>query len=174
MKYAMWAAAVGAGLASVLAIQPAAVGADEKITFPADYAQTMTNYLSLDRTQDPDQVIRLFANAKALDAAKAGQPLPEGSTIVAEVYKAKLDKDGKVIVRSLGQRVRDKLALIAVMQKRGEGFGKDLPTELQNNGWDFAAFKPDGSDAGKDLNKCRACHAPLTDTQHLFSIEHMH
>jgi len=173
MKYAIWTVAVVAALGSVLALQPAAVGADEKITFPADYAQTLKNYLSLDRTQDPDQIIRLFANEKALEAAKAGQPLPEGSTIVAEVYKAKLDKDGNVIVSTLGRRIRDKLALIAVMQKRGEGFGKDLPEELQNNGWDFAAFKPDGSDAGKDLNKCRACHAPLKDTQHLFSIEHM-
>jgi hypothetical protein len=174
MKFAMPATVAAAALGILLALpRPAAVGADEQISFPADYAQTFENYLSLDRTQDPDQVIRLFANATALEAAKAGQPLPEGSTIVAEVYKAKLDKDGKVIVSALDRRIRDKLALIAVMQKRGEGFGKDLPAELQNNGWDFAAFKPDGTHADKDLNKCRACHAPLKDTQHLFSIEHM-
>ena len=161
-------------LGTCLALSPVwKAQAEEKIAFPADYAQTYTNYLSLDRTQDPDQVMRLFANKAAIDAAKAGQPLPEGSVIVGEVYKAKVDKDGKAILSSLGRRIRDKMVLIGVMQKRGDGFGKDLPAELQNNGWDFAAFKPDGSDAGKDLNTCRACHAPLKDTQHVFSLEHL-
>jgi len=175
MKFAMWTAVAIAALGVLVALsRPGAVRADEHIAFPADYAQTFKNYLSLDRTQNPDQIMRLFANAPALEAAKAGQPLPEGSMIVAEVYKAKVDEDGKAIVSSLGRRIRDKLAMIAVMEKQGEGFGKDLPAELQNDGWDFAAFKPDGSDAGKDLNECRACHAPLKDTQHLFSIEHMH
>ena len=174
MKFAMRTAMTVAALGVWLVLPPpAAVKAEDQVAFPADYSQTFKNYLSLDRTQNEDQIIRLFANALALEAAKAGQPLPEGSVIVGEVYKAKVDKDGKPIVSALGQRISDKLALIAVMEKRGEGFGKDLPEELQNNGWEFAAFKPDGTDAGKDLNQCRTCHAPLKDTQHLFSIEHM-
>lgn len=179
MKRSMW------GLAGVLALAAGAwvmvpgsaeVKADDaKIAFPADYAKTFENYLSLDRTQNEDQVMRMFGNNVALGAARADKPLPEGSVLVGEVYKAKLDKDGKVITSALGQRIRDKLALIVVMQKRGADFGKDFPEELQNEGWDFAAFKPDGSVAeNKDLNECRACHAPLKDTQHLFSIEHMH
>ena len=164
--------AVAATLGFYLAWSPP-VRADDGIPFPADYATTFENYLSLDRVQNDDQIIRLFANKAAMEAARAGKPLPDGSIIVGEVYKAKLDAEGKPIVSSLGRRVRDKLALIAVMQMQGDKFGQDLPAELQNNGWDFAAFKPDGSDAGKDLNQCRACHAPLVDTQHLFSIEHM-
>ena len=100
------------------------------------------------------------------------QTQADGSVIVGEIYKARLDKDGKPVVSTLGRKIRDKLAVIAVMERR-DGFGKDLPQELQNDGWDFAAFKPDGSSAGKDLNQCRACHAPLTDTQHLFSLQHM-
>lgn len=178
MKHSKW------GLAGLLALAagawamvpaPVAVKADDaKIAFPADYAKTFENYLSLDRTQNPDQVMRIFGNKVALDAARANKPLPEGSMLVAEVHKAKVDKDGNAIVSSLGQRIRDKFALVAVMQKRGADFGKDLPEELQNEGWDFAAFKPDGSVADKDLNECRACHAPLKDTQHLFSLEHMH
>ena len=174
MKFAKQTAVAITALGVLLVLsRPATVNADEPIAFPADYVQKFQNYLSLDRTQDADQIMRIFANATALEATKAGKPLPEGSTIVAEVYKAKVDKDGKVIVSSLGRRIRDKLVLVGVMQKRGEGFGKDLPAELQNDGWEFAAFKPDGSKADKDLNTCRACHAPLKDTQHLFSIEHM-
>lgn len=165
-------AAAALGLLLPLAFATAPANAAEEIVFPKDY-KTFENYLSIDRTQDPDQIIRLFANGKALDAVRSGKELPDGSVIVGEVYKAKVDKDGKAILSTLGRRIRDKLALIAVMEKR-PGFGKDLPTELQNNGWDFAAFKPDGTvAAGKDLNACRACHAPLTETQHLFSLQHI-
>ena len=92
--------------------------------------------------------------------------------IAAEVYKAKKDKDGEVIESDLGRRVRSKLAAIAVMEKR-KGFGADLPKDLKNGEWDFAVFKTDGSVAKKDLNKCRACHAPLTDKDHVFSFEHL-
>ncbi|MFV0367652.1 MAG: cytochrome P460 family protein [Hyphomicrobiaceae bacterium] len=165
-------AVVAAALLGISLHAPTAATAEDTTAFPADYKTKFTNYLSLDRTQNDDQIIRLFANDKALAAAKAGEKLPDGSVIVGEIYKARLDKDGKPVVSELGRKVRDKLALIAVMERR-DGFGKDLPQELQNDGWDFAAFKPDGSNAGKDLNQCRACHAPLTGTQHLFSLEHM-
>ncbi len=146
--------------------------AADAIKFPKDYKAQFTNYLSLDRTQNPDQIIRLFANDKAIQAARAGKELPDGSIIVGEIYKAEVGKDGNPVVSTLGRRIRDKLAVIAVMEKRAD-FGKDLPAELQNDGWDFAAFKPDGTDAGKDHNTCRACHAPLKETQHLFSLEHI-
>ncbi len=145
---------------------------DTKIPFPADYKTTFTNYLSLDRVQNPDQTIRLFANDIAMKGPGPDGKLPFGSVLVAEVYKAKKDKDGNVIKSSLGRRIRDKFALIAVMA-RGENFGNDLPDGLKNGNWDFATFKPDGSPAKKDLNACRACHAPLTKTNHLFSYEHL-
>ena len=37
------------------------VQAEERIQFPAGYEDKMLNYLSLDHTQNDDQVIRLFA-----------------------------------------------------------------------------------------------------------------
>jgi hypothetical protein len=139
----------------------------------ADYRTKMVNYVSLDRTQNPDQTIGLFAPQAALDAATAAQELPYGTVLVAEIYKAKMEKDGKVITSSLGRRIRDKFAAIAVMQK-GEGWGKTMPTELRNGDWDFAIFSPQGERlVEKDLNTCRGCHTPLKQTQHLFSLEHM-
>lgn len=146
---------------------------DQTIPFPADYKANMVNYLSLDRTQNDDQIIRLFAPKEALQAAKAGEPLPNGTVLVAEVYKAKKDADGDVIESALGRRVRDKFAAVAVMQK-GEGWGAKFPEELRNGDWDFAIFSPKGDRlVKKDINECRACHAPLKETQHLFSLEHM-
>ncbi len=156
-----------------LVLSSAAFADGERVTYPADYRTSMENYLSLDRTQNDDQIIRLFASKKALAAAKAGEQLPDGTVLVAEVYKAKKDKDGNVIESALGRRIRGKFAAVGVMQK-GAGWGKTLPEEFRNGDWDFAIFSPKGERlVKKDLNKCRACHAPLTKTQHLFSLEHM-
>ncbi|MEM7350952.1 MAG: cytochrome P460 family protein [Acidobacteriota bacterium] len=146
--------------------------AGSAVQLPADYRATFTNYLSLDRVQNHDQIIRLFANDLAMQGPDEHGKLPFGSVVVGEVYKAKLDSNGEVMVSKLGRRLRDKLALIAVME-RGEHLGQGHPEGLRNGNWEFAAFKPNGSVADKDLNACRACHSPLVETNHLFSLEHL-
>ena len=153
-------------------LTPTATAEGAEISFPKDYRETFTNYLSLDRVQNPDQVIRLFANDVAMQGPGADGKLPYGSIIVGEVYKAKKDASGAVRTSTLGRRIRDKFALIAVMQ-REEGWGEGHPAGLRNGNWEFAAFKPDGSKADKDLNACRACHAPLTASNFLFSYDHL-
>ena len=66
------------------------------MSFPANYATEFTNYLSLDRSQNPDQVIRLFANDLALQGPDTEGKLSFGSVLVAEVYKANFDAQGGV------------------------------------------------------------------------------
>jgi Cytochrome P460 len=160
---------LAAGLAAAATV---AFAQEERISFPSDYKTTFTNYLSLDRVQNDDQIIRLFANDIALAAAARNEELPNGSILVGEVYKAKKDKDGKVVTSALGRRVRDKLAAVAVMQK-GEGWGEAFAEDRRNGDWDFAIFSSSGERLAKDLNACRQCHAPLTATQHIFSLEHL-
>lgn len=161
---------IGAG---ALVLFSSVAVSEDRIAFPADYKKDMINYLSLDRTQNDDQVIRLFAPKSALDAAKKGGELPYGTVLVAEIYKAKKDDKGEVIESVLGRRVRDKFAAIAVMQKE-KGWGDKFAAEFKNGDWDFAIFSPKGERlVKKDLNKCRSCHAPHKETQHLYSLEHM-
>ncbi|OED36423.1 hypothetical protein AB833_27825 [Chromatiales bacterium (ex Bugula neritina AB1)] len=145
---------------------------EDKISFPENYRATYTNYLSLDRTQNPDQVIRLFANDIAMQGPGEDGKLPYGSILVAEVYKARLDSEGAVVTSSLGRRIKDKFALVAVMQ-RGEGWGEQYAEGIRNGNWEMAAFKPDGSKANKDINACLACHAPLTESNFVFSYDHL-
>ena len=159
------------GLVSLLTVS-SVYADDAKISFPADYATTYTNYLSLDRTQNPDQIIRLFANDIAMQGPGEDGKLPFGSILVAEVYKAKLDSEGKAIESSIGRRIRDKFALIAVMQ-REEGWGEQHAPEIRNGNWEMAAFKPDGTVADKDLNACLACHAPFKAQNFVFSYDHL-
>ncbi|MEM7226681.1 MAG: cytochrome P460 family protein [Pseudomonadota bacterium] len=156
----------------VLLLARPAVAEEQRIQFPEDYRSTFTNYLNLDRTQNDDQIIHLYANQLAIDGLRDSGTFPDGSVLIGEVYKAKKDEAGEVIESILGHRIRGKLALVAVMEKRA-GWGDAFSEDLRNGDWDFAAFKPDGSIAKKDLDECRACHAPLGDLQHVFSIEHL-
>lgn len=149
-----------------------AIAEEARIQFPENYATTFRNYLSLDRVQHADQIIRLFANDQALNAGSEGGDLPDGSVLVGEVYSARKDAEGNVVTSSLGRRIKDKLVAIAVMEKQ-KGWGDTFPEELKNGDWDFAIFNPEGKRLDKDLNSCRQCHAPLKNTQHLFSIEHL-
>jgi hypothetical protein len=158
--------------AAIAAVAGMAVAEEPRIAFPENYASTFQNYLSLDRVQNPDQIIRLFANEQALTAARDGQELPNGSILVGEIYAAKKDEQGNVMTSALNRRIRGKLAAIAVMEKR-EGWGAAFPEELRNDDWDFAIFSPDGKRLDKDLNSCRQCHAPLKESQHVFSLEHL-
>lgn len=157
---------------AIVATSAIAIAEEARIPFPENYATTFQNYLSLDRVQDADQIIRIFANDQALNAGNEGRELPYGSILVGEVYSAKKDAEGKVITSSLGQRIKDKMVAIAVMEKQ-KGWGDAFPDELKNGDWDFAIFSPDGKRLNKDLNTCRQCHAPLKDTQHVFSFQHL-
>jgi hypothetical protein len=160
------------GLAIGLLGASVAQAEDRRVGFPSGYATAFTNYLSLDRVQNPDQIIRLFANETAVAAGQRGEDLPNGSVLVGEIYAARKDGDGNVMTSSLGRRIRDKLVAIAVMEKQA-GWGAQFPEELRNGDWDFAIFSPDGKPLDKDLNACRSCHAPLQETQHIFSLQHL-
>ena len=165
-------AAMSLMISSTVSGENQKTGENQKISLPENYRETFTNYLSLDRVQNPDQVIRLFANDIAMQGPGEDGKLPFGSILVGEIFKAKLDSDGTVITSSLGRRIRDSLALIAVMQ-REQGWGTQYPQAIRNGNWDYAAFNSDGSIADNDLTACLACHAPLGKTNFLFSYEHL-
>jgi len=66
------------------------------VTFPEGYKGTFTKYHTINFPATR-QVRYYYANAAAVAvaAAKAGQPLPDGSVLFAEVYAARLGADDK-------------------------------------------------------------------------------
>lgn len=158
--------------AMFLMMSSTVTGENLKIAFPENYRETYTNYLSLDRVQNQDQVIRLFANSIAMQGPGDDGKLPFGSILIAEIFNARLDSDNEVITSSLGRRIRGELALIGIMQ-REEGWGAQYPQAIRNGNWEYAAFNGDGSTADTDVITCVACHAPLGKTNFLFSYEHL-
>lgn len=136
---------------------------------PAGYPQGFTMYQTVNRA-DINQVRYLYANAVAVQAAREGRPLPDGSVLVLEQHAAKLGADKKPVTGSDGFYERDRLLAYAVMG-RAAGWGKDIPEMLRNEDWNYAVFTGDKQlRAGVNQAECLACHKPLDKASFTFSL----
>ena len=141
----------------------------ELIVFPADYAKGVM-YSTVDRA-DIKQVRLLYASSQsAIDAAKAGKPLPDGTVLTLVQYAAQLDDKGEPVKGPNGRIVRtDKIVGYTVMEKR-PGWGNDVPDEIRNGDWQYQAFLPDRTPNPKAvLAACFKCHKPLDKQDFVFS-----
>lgn len=141
-----------------------------RVTFPADYQSRFVRYTTIS-FPDRKQVRHYYANDVALKAARAGQPLPNGSFLFVEVFKARLGADDTPVEGSDGHFEADKLAAYTAMEMQA-GWGEDIPEMLRNGDWNYAVFSADKT-LKTDVNqaKCLACHKPLTEDSYVFSIK---
>jgi hypothetical protein len=163
----MIAAAVITGLAA-MSVQ---AQRGDRIAFPTDYAKGVM-YSTIDRA-DIKQVRRLYVNNRAaIDAAKAGKPLPDGTVLTLVQYAAQLDEKGNPVKGADGRLVRtDKIVGYTVMEKR-PGWGTDVPDEIRNGDWQYQAFRSDRTPNPKAvLANCFKCHKPLDKQDFVFSWE---
>ena len=151
---------------------PLAAEEDRVLAFPENYRENFTLYFSGDRLLEDEQTIRIFANDIALEGAKADGTLPDGSVLVAEIFAALKDSDGEVVESSLSRRLPGEFKAIVLMERRS-GWDEQYPDELKVGDWEFDVFSTAGENLGKNTTACRECHHPLTDTEYLFSIEHL-
>jgi len=93
------------------------------VTFPENYKATFTKYNTIN-VPDNQQVRYYYANDVAIRAARAGEPLPDGSMLFAEQYRAKLDADNKPVMGADGFFVADKIAGYAAMAATRAGVRK--------------------------------------------------
>lgn len=163
--------ALAAALAATIAL-PVSAGEDRELAFPQNYRQDFTQYYDNDRLLAEEQTIRIFANAVALDGVRADGKVPDGSVLVAEIFKAQKDADGAVIESALGHRLPGDLAAVVVMERRA-GWDDQYADELKVGNWEFEVFSPDGKNLAKDTTACRECHHPLADSEFMFSYEHL-
>ena len=140
------------------------------VTFPENYKATYTKYHTINFPATR-QVRYYFANDVALQAAKAGKSLPDGSVLLAEVYSAKLDAEKKPILGADGFFVPDQLVAYGAMA-RDAGWGKDIPEMLRNENWNYAAFTAAKQPLpGINQAECLACHKPLDKTSFVFTLD---
>jgi hypothetical protein len=144
--------------------------AKTSLGFPQNYKASFVKYhaISFPATR---QVRHYYANPAAVEAATAGRPLPLGSYLLAEVYAAKLDADGKPVAGPDGQFVADKPLFYTAMGT-GQGWGAAIPEALRNGEWNYAVFSLDGQHRpGVNQAECLACHKPLAKDSYVFTTK---
>jgi hypothetical protein len=146
-----------------------AFAAPQDVKLPENWRETFVKYWEGDRAPPNDtQTGVAWANRTAVESAKPGEPLAHGSVIVFEVWKAKLDAEGKPVLDAEGRRIPDSLALLAVMEKQ-PGFGAGWPEDIRNGEWEYAAYKPDGSFVERDYAPCLQCHKPIETQDYVYT-----
>ena len=145
--------------------------AKSRVVFPENYQQTFVKYhtISFPATK---QVRYYFANPAALQAARAGKSLPDGSVLFAEVYSATLDAGGKPVMGADGYFEADKLVAYTAMQ-RDAGWGADFPAELRNEDWNYAVYSPEKKARPVNQAECLACHKPLDKVSYTFTLKEL-
>ena len=144
--------------------------AKTSVSFPENYKATFVKYHTINFPATR-QVRYYFANDAALQAAKAGRSLPDGSVLLAEVYSAKLDADKKPVMGADGFFVPDQLVAYSAMA-RDAGWGKDIPDMLRNENWNYAVFTAAKQPRpGVNQAECLACHKPLDKTSFTFTLD---
>ncbi len=139
--------------------------------FPADYKDTFTKYTTINFPAPRNQVRTYWANDTAIEAARAGQPLPDGSFILVEIFPATLDAAGQPTVNADGSWAHGDLAQYTAMT-RETGRGATVPELLRNEDWNYAVFRADLTvNAGNNQASCLSCHVPLPATSFLFTLD---
>ena len=139
-----------------------------RMSFPGDYKAGFTYYTTINFAARK-QVRKYYANGNALEAARDGKELPDGSVLVVEVYKTKLGADGKPVLGSDGFFVADKLVAYTAMERQLE-WGGSFPDMLRNGDWNYAVFKGDQTlRAGVNQATCLACHKPHAKNSAVFA-----
>lgn len=140
------------------------------VSFPENYKTTFVKYHTINFPATR-QVRYYYVNPTALQAAKEGKPLPNGSVLFAEVYSAKVDADKKPITGSDGFYAPDQLLFYTAMAREA-GWGKDIPEMLRNEDWNYAVFTTAKQlRAGVNQAECLACHKPLDKVSYTFTLD---
>jgi hypothetical protein len=158
-------ALIGAGLTLV-----AQAGGDN-VKFPESYAKGVL-YTTVDRP-DNKQYRELFSTPEAIEALKAGKPIPSGTVLTLVQYKAVLNAAGEPEKDANGRFIKGDLIGYTVMEKR-TGWGGEYPDDVRNGEWEYQAFKADKTPNDKaNLKACFTCHRPLDKQDFVFSFDKM-
>jgi cytochrome c553 len=167
---AYFASLPGAGMAAKSEFLPHV--AKTGVVFPEGYKEKFAKYHTINFPATK-QVRYYYANKAAVQAAKAGKTLPDGSVLFAEVYSAKLDADKKPVTGADGFFVADQLLFYTAMEREA-GWGADVPDMLRNENWNYAVFTTAKQHRpGVNQAECFACHKPLDKVSYTFTLKQL-
>jgi plastocyanin len=154
---------------TVAALAIPSVAGPDKVKFPANWKDHVL-YSVVDR-HDTKQYRELYASTQAaVDAMKAGNPLPDGTVLTLVQYKAQVDAAGAPVKDAKGRFVKGDIIALTVMEKQ-KGWGTEYPAEWRNGEWEYAAFSPAGVLNEKaNYKACFECHKPHEKMDYVISL----
>lgn len=173
-----------ANVAAFLATLPGAQAAAAKsellprlvktsVRFPDTRQSAFTRYHATN-VPEARQVQYFFANDVALQAARDGRPLPDGSVLFSETHAAKLDSDKKPMTGPDGLFVAEPQVLAYGVMGRNVGWGKHIPDMLRNEDWNYAVFTDTKQlRPGVNQAECLACHKPMAKSSFTFTLQQL-
>ena len=131
-----------------------------RMTFPSGFPAGFTLY---DTATEDGTMSKRYANAIAIQAARAGQTLPDGSIIVVVNHEAKKDASGAVVAGAVKSYTG--------MESRA-GWGDSIPSLVRNGNWDYALFNAEKvrNDALNQV-QCLVCHKPASADSYVFTVK---
>lgn len=140
-------------------------GTPEFVTLPEAYNKQI-NYMSQNRVGQ-EQIAKIYTSKNLLQAIADEEPVPDGSTIVLEVYAPKKDGNENPIKGSGGNFLIDHLEGIQVMEYRNQWPQEMDPKERAGN-WGFALYSPEGKPMANEQD-CVGCHWQLRRVNYMFT-----
>jgi hypothetical protein len=113
------------GLGVVVFASHVRAGGD-KVRVPEGFDKGVL-YTTVDRA-DNKQYREIYTSQAAVDAAKKGEPMPDGTVVTLVQYRAKLGADGNPEKDANGRFIKGDLVAYTVMEKR-KGWGGRVPGE---------------------------------------------
>ena len=165
-----FAIALAVAIVAGLGVSAQVLAGGDKVAFPQDYAKGVV-YMTLDRPENK-QVREYFTSPAAVDAAKKGAPLPNGTVITVAQYAAQLDAQGNPVKGADGRFIKTaNIVGYTVMEKR-TGWGAEYPETQRNGDWEYQAFRADKTpNPNANLTACFNCHKPQVTQDYVFSYQ---
>lgn len=132
------------------------------MALPKDFPQGFIEYKREQDEAGKTLTLR-YANRLAVEAARAGKPLPEGSVLMTVNYTPQIGADGHwkpgAVKNYVGMETR-------------AGWGDAIPPLLRNGNWNYGVWTADGTPRiALQQPRCLACHQPKAADSYVFTLE---
>jgi plastocyanin len=139
-----------------------------KVAFPDTWDKGVL-YSTVDR-YDIKQHRELWSTKAAVDAVKAGKPIPSGTVLTLVQYKARVDDKGVPVKDANGRFQKGDLVAYTVMEKRA-GWGAEYGADIRNGEWEYQVFNHEKKVNDKaNLKSCFQCHKPHEGQDFVISL----
>lgn len=145
--------------------------AGDKVAFPENYAKGVLYWVQ-DRPANK-QVREYYTSPAAIEAARKGAPLPNGTVITVVQYNVQVDTQASPVTDGNGRFIKTDIRGYTAMEKR-TGWGTEYSDNIRNGEWEYQSFAANKMpNTTADLSTCFNCHKKQEKMDYVFSYENL-